>query len=188
MTDLVFRAAQLAERAHAGQTRKYTNRPYVTHLARVAGMAMLIPGVDEATICAAWLHDYLEDQVNFWEWKNALVDLLEQGFPVKTVKLLVELTNASKYVDPPLVNRKARKEYDLTSLAKASLDAKRLKVLDRTDNLRELDDAPPDFIRLYLQESTALLVVLGGVGEDLRAALKFEILRLEVKLNDRSAK
>src|SRR4051812_35769404 len=116
--ELVLKAAQLAKLAHREQKRKYTGRPYDTHLARVAGLATLLPGVDEATICAAWLHDYLEDQVSFWEWKDEIIRLLEAGFPIKTVKILVELTNASKYVTPPLANREARKTYDMEHLVK----------------------------------------------------------------------
>ena len=47
---------QLAEQAHAGQTRKSTGEPYITHPERVASMF-----ATDFFINVSWLHDVIED-------------------------------------------------------------------------------------------------------------------------------
>jgi guanosine-3',5'-bis(diphosphate) 3'-pyrophosphohydrolase len=57
--DLLRRAYELAERAHAGQIRK-TGAPYISHPLMVAYM-LANYGLDGPTIAAAFLHDTVED-------------------------------------------------------------------------------------------------------------------------------
>ncbi len=52
-------AFEKAEKAHAGQLRK-SGDPYITHPVAVAGILIDL-GLDSATICAALLHDTVED-------------------------------------------------------------------------------------------------------------------------------
>ena len=60
MGELVDRARDLAQRAHAGQVDK-AGRPYIEHVSRVAAA---VRG-DETAETAAWLHDVLEDQPQY---------------------------------------------------------------------------------------------------------------------------
>lgn len=60
MSDLIERAYALAERAHAGQVRRVSGKPYITHPRRVADI-LLNAHVDRETIAAGYLHDVLED-------------------------------------------------------------------------------------------------------------------------------
>ncbi|MBQ9790724.1 MAG: HD domain-containing protein [Clostridia bacterium] len=57
--DSVRRAFELAERAHSGQTRK-DGQPYVIHVVSVAYILERL-NFDSDTICAALLHDVIED-------------------------------------------------------------------------------------------------------------------------------
>lgn len=57
--ELLRRAYEVAERAHAGQVRK-TGEPYITHPLAVAKM-LADYGLDESTLAAAFLHDTVED-------------------------------------------------------------------------------------------------------------------------------
>lgn len=57
--DLLRRAYQLADRAHAGQVRK-TGHPYITHPLAIA-WHLAHYGLDAATVAAALLHDTVED-------------------------------------------------------------------------------------------------------------------------------
>ena len=52
-------AFYVAERAHSGQTR-VTGEPYITHPLAVARILVDL-GMDDDTLCAAFLHDVLED-------------------------------------------------------------------------------------------------------------------------------
>jgi len=56
---LVRRAYEVGARAHQGQTRK-SGEPYITHPIAVAGILAEL-GMDAETLCAAILHDTLED-------------------------------------------------------------------------------------------------------------------------------
>lgn len=57
---LIEKADQLAERAHAGQTRKESDAPYITHPRAVAQM-LKDYGFEESVVAAALVHDVLED-------------------------------------------------------------------------------------------------------------------------------
>ena len=53
-------AALYAEAAHEGQFRKYTGGAYIEHPRRVAAQAAFL-GLPYSAICAAYLHDVVED-------------------------------------------------------------------------------------------------------------------------------
>ena len=75
------RAYALAQKAHAGQTRKDKKTPYFEHVKEVASR---VSGWDLKTV--AILHDTIEDTVITAE------DLLRVGFPKKIVAAVVALT------------------------------------------------------------------------------------------------
>ena len=58
-TKLVQRAFEFANKKHNGQLRK-SGEPYIIHPLQVAYILTTID-MDEATICAALLHDIVED-------------------------------------------------------------------------------------------------------------------------------
>jgi hypothetical protein len=60
---------------------------------------------------------------------------------------------------------------DLDHLRMVSLEAKRIKLIDRTDNLRDIQDAKPDFQSLYVAESLLLVKCLTGVSAELEEEL-----------------
>ena len=61
LTERFYQALDYAARLHAGQRRKGSKVPYISHLLRVAGIAMEF-GADEDESIAALLHDAVEDQ------------------------------------------------------------------------------------------------------------------------------
>lgn len=144
----IIAAAQFANAAHSGQTRKYSGRPYIEHPMRVAGMtALLYP--DEDMIAAAWLHDVLEDCPDFTS------DRLRVAFGTNVAALVVCLTNPSKGSPLP---RAERKKMDHEHLATCSLPVRQLKLLDRIDNVRDLAEAPDTgFKNLYAAETRLLI-------------------------------
>lgn len=146
--ELIIRAAAFADAAHREHRRKYTNDPYIYHPMRVAGLVTLQEDADADWIAAAWLHDVLEDCEAFY--RDGIT-----AFPEPVVHLVRELTNPSKKF--PKLNRAARKKMDREHLANVSAPAKIIKLCDRFDNLRELAAAPEDFIKVYVEESVALV-------------------------------
>lgn len=161
MSGIVLRAAQLARQAHGHQTRKYTGRPYIEHPARVAGMVAIHPLATEEMIAAAFLHDTLEDT-------GLSQEQIEKATNRWTLELVRYLTNASKGSKLP---RAERKKMDREHLAKAPVEAKIIKLIDRIDNLREMEGAQADFMKLYAEESLLLLAVIGDADSRLNVEL-----------------
>jgi len=160
--NVIIRAAQFACAAHAGQKRKYNGRLYITHPSRIAGRAATLEDATEKLVVAAYLHDVLEDT-------NRTAAEIGDRFGSEVVRLVLELTNPSKGLDTP---RAERKRIDREHLAKASHEAKLLKLLDRIDNLCELEGAPRGFQRLYANESALLLDAIGDAHSELAQELR----------------
>ena len=168
MDSLILKAAHIAREAHHGQLRKYRPRPYIEHPARVAASAMLIDDITPDEIAAAWLHDVIEDCGYTAE------RLLAEGMTEKTMQLVVELTNPSK--QHPELSRSERMQLDREHMRNISFAARRLKMLDRIDNLRDVAEAPGDFRSLYAAETVLLTDELQDVDprllEDLFQAIE----------------
>jgi (p)ppGpp synthase/HD superfamily hydrolase len=168
MDNLILRAARLANRLHAGQVRKYRPRPFIEHPGRVASRLMLFKDAAAEEVAAAWLHDVLEDT-------PATADNLQaEGMPPVSVRLVEELTNPSKR--HPQLRRAVRKEMDRGHVLHMSREAKRIKLIDRADNLREMQGCDESFKSLYAAESVLLAKLLEGVDagllEDLYRAIE----------------
>jgi len=168
--DLIVRAAQFAKYAHSSQRRKYTGIPFIAHPMRVAGRTALTTGMLDRDVAAAWMHDVVEDHPTFKE-------LMLSEFRPEVTDLVMELTNAkspallSDPVDPGL-NRAARKAKDRQRLAGVSIKAKRIKLIDRIDNIADIP-ARSDFLQVYLAESQLLLdECLRGADNDLEQELQ----------------
>src|SRR5437773_47161 len=89
------RAAELfADIAHSsiGHKRKYTRHPYIEHPRNVAYLVKVVGGTDDM-ICAAFLHDVLEDVAP----KNSMFSeaTIERKFGKKILSLVKWLTDVS---------------------------------------------------------------------------------------------
>lgn len=151
-TSVIISAARLAKRAHEGQVRKYTGRPYFDHPARVAAAVACLHDATENMVAAAFLHDVLED---VHDVPRAVVEQeILESTNNRVLSLVSWLTNSSTGLDLP---RAHKKQMDFDRLLHAPEEAKRIKMLDRLDNLQEMGNAPDDFRRMYAEESKLLL-------------------------------
>ncbi len=140
----VERAHALAEQAHNGQLRD-EGAPFIEHPLRVA---LIIAGelhrTDTGLICAALLHDVVEDS----SVREADV---RRAFGHEVAHLVGLLTKEK--VNDPQAKREATRRY-LKRIASASPDALLLKLADRLDNLRSLDGiADFDKRNKYIRET-----------------------------------
>ena len=134
---------------HFWQRRKYTNEPYFNHLVNVMNIVHSVPH-DEGMMCAAVLHDIVEDT-------ECTLDNLRAWFGDDVASLVEQLTDVSKPTDG---NRSARKKLDREHLAKASPRAKTIKLADLIDNSASIMEHDPEFAKVYLAEKRLLLEVL----------------------------
>lgn len=165
----IIAAAQFAKEKHKSQVRKYNNKPYITHPARVASRVMLFDDVLESEVCAAWLHDVVEDC-------GVEIAEIDELFGSFTAKIVLELTNPSKGVK---ASRAVRKQMDRDHLKEVSFSAKRIKLVDRLDNCLELGGAHSDFIGVYITETKALLSVIGNAVPELQEEILEQLKNLE---------
>ena len=152
------KAKIFATAAHAavGQVRKYTLEPYIEHPIEVAEMVKAAGGT-EAMICAAYLHDTVEDT------KVTRSDILEE-FGEEVAVLVSWLTDVSTKADG---NRAARKALDAAHIAAAPAEAQTVKVCDIISNVTSILQHDEDFARVYLLEKQAQLAVLTKADPEL---------------------
>lgn len=119
-------AISFAARAHRGQHRRDAKTPYVAHPARVMMIVRHLFECDDAeAICAAVLHDTIEDTTTDY-------DDLMQRFGAGVAELVAALTK-----NMALPNTRREAEYDVR-LAAADWRARLIKLADVYDNLCDL--------------------------------------------------
>ncbi len=146
MEDLAYKAMMFAFDAHKEQKRKYTNAPYTSHLAEVAGIVAAVCR-DEISVAVAWLHDCMEDQ---GVTHAQLVDLFG-----------VDIADGVQWLsDMETGNRKTRKALSRERLSRAPAWVQTVKCADLISNTSSIVMYDPKFAVTYLEEKRLLLAVL----------------------------
>ena len=152
---LILGAARLASLLHRGQTREVSGDPYERHLGRVAARVTVFTieehglDADEELVAAAWLHDSREDTV-------VTYDELLKRFGKRVADTVEGLTNQFTSKAHPKMPRTTRKVRELERLAAEPLHVRAIKLVDRHDNLREIDPTK-EFAQVYSGESDWLI-------------------------------
>ena len=129
---VVLKAAAFAAEKHRSQRRKdAAASPYINHPLAVASLVANEGGVqDPVVICAALLHDTLEDTETTWEE-------LADEFGAKVADVVREVT------DDKALAKAERKRLQVEHAAHASPGAKVVKLADKISNLRDIVGSPP---------------------------------------------
>lgn len=167
-------ALAFASRAHGDQKRKYTQEPYIEHSKRVAELVRTVPH-NEAMICAAYLHDVVEDT-------PVSREEIERNFGKEVAKLVHELTDEFIKEDYPDLNRKARKKRETKRQSGMSPEAKTIKLADVIDNTRDIIRNDKNFARKYVPEMEALVEALQGGNFQLLMQACYEVQRAKYVL------
>ncbi|MCL4111215.1 UNVERIFIED_CONTAM: hypothetical protein GTU68_043128 [Idotea baltica] len=146
---MIEKALKFATQAHEGQLRKYTGEPYIVHPIAVS---KIVEGVtdDEDMIVAALLHDTVEDT-------DVTLEMVEENFGLRVATFVENLTDIST---PDQGNRATRKQIDLDHTAKATPEAKTIKLADLIHNTGSITKYDKKFAAVYIKEKKALLAVL----------------------------
>ena len=150
-------AADHASRAHKGQFRKDRKTPYITHPARVAGLAGTFNG-SHVAIIAAWLHDVYEDCSPEWIVKtDELIDHLP--LPPDEQREIAAIVDAltKKNTIPGKADRLSD---SLRRILDAPPEATLVKICDRIDNLLDSADRNGGFTKHYLASTDELIDTL----------------------------
>ena len=123
--DIIKSAELLAKKKHSGQLRKDGITTYSKHLEDVVGRLKSLGVVDEAILCAGWLHDTIEDTETSFE------DLFAQ-FESEIAVLVLSLSKDMSFT------RKKREQRYVKQLKLSSSNAKLIKLCDISANLSDL--------------------------------------------------
>ena len=152
MDAIIEKVKVFADQAHGDQRRKYSNERYIFHPLRVMENCRNYTD-DMAVLAAALLHDVLEDtKVTREEMNNFLREIMPEVMAVRTLDLVVELTDVYTKKNYPGLNRRTRKVREADRLAKISGDAQTIKYADIIDNVTNIFVNDPDFAVVFIQE------------------------------------
>jgi guanosine-3',5'-bis(diphosphate) 3'-pyrophosphohydrolase len=126
------KALAFASRKHSQQRRKDAEvSPYINHPIALASILVVEAGIaDRDTLCAALLHDTIEDT-------DTSVEELVEAFGGPVASLVQEVTDDKRL---PKAERKLRQ---VEHAAHLSPKARAVKLADKIANLRDVADCPP---------------------------------------------
>lgn len=129
---ILFRALSFAADKHRDQRRKDDHgSPYINHPIAVARVLCEEAGVtDAAVLCAALLHDTVEDT-------DTSSEELDTQFGAEIRGIVMEVT------DDKRLPKEERKRLQVEHAAGISHAAKLIKLADKICNLRDVVEAPP---------------------------------------------
>jgi (p)ppGpp synthase/HD superfamily hydrolase len=125
----LLRAFRYAAEKHAGQTRKQTAVPYLSHLMAVSSL-VLEAGGDEDMAIAALFHDVVEDCGG-----TARLREIRKQFGARVAKIVDGCTDT--YVEPK-PEWLERKKYYLREVKHADADTRLVSACDKLHNVRSI--------------------------------------------------
>lgn len=133
MKKLILKAKQMADEKHAHLHLYNSARsPAIIHIGEVARLVEQHGGND-AMICAAWLHDIVEDT-------DTTLSDIEDIFGQDVAEIIDGLTDPDHFSAMPL---QARKQRQAERVQEKSNAVKIVKICDQTSNVRRVADDPP---------------------------------------------
>lgn len=128
---LLFKALAFSAKKHSKQRRKDLDQsPYINHPIALANILSKRGIVDENVLCAAILHDTIEDT------QTTERELIEE-FGKKITSIVLEVT------DDKTLEKSVRKQKQIEHAATISHEAKLVKLADKIANLTDILDSPP---------------------------------------------
>ncbi len=128
---LLFRALAFSAEKHTNQRRKDIDKtPYINHPISLANILAQRWVIDENVLCAAILHDTIEDT-------ETTVEELQEHFGEKITSIVLEVT------DDKSLEKSVRKQKQVEHAATISYEAKLVKLADKIANISDIINMPP---------------------------------------------
>jgi len=176
-------ALKIATEAHIYQKRKWATGtaevPYIVHPIRVAKKIATLKGTTEVDVAAALVHDLAEDVAIPQKKVAEYNQLVEEKCGKLVLELMWETTNPTEGPEWADVPRTEKRKHDWQHLAQVSDRAKRIKMVDRWDNVSDFGNAPSRLVFKYIPESYHLLSMTRYVDEEMGQELEDAIKALE---------
>ena len=134
--EIIERAYRFAKEAHSG-IRRRSGEPYILHPIAVAKIASQEIGLGSTSICAALLHDVVEDT-------DYTVEDIEQNFGKKIAQLVAGLTKISGGIFGDKASVQAENFRKLLLTMSEDIRVVLIKMADRLHNMRTLGSMAPN--------------------------------------------
>ena len=134
--EIIERAFRFAKKAHGG-IRRRSGEPYILHPIAVARIASQEMGLGSTSICAALLHDVVEDT-------DYTVEDIQQQFGPKIAELVSGLTKISGGIFGDRASLQAENFRKLLLTMSEDIRVVLLKMADRLHNMRTLASMAPN--------------------------------------------
>jgi len=160
LLSLLFKALSFSAEKHAKQRRKDIDKtPYINHPISLANILAQRWVIDENVLCAAILHDTIEDT-------ETTVDELQEHFGEKITSIVLEVT------DDKSLEKSVRKQKQVEHAASISHEAKLVKLADKIANITDIINTPPadwssDRKKEYFEWAKAVVDNLRGAHQGL---------------------
>lgn len=159
---MIDEAIEFATRAHEGQYRKGTKRPYIVHPIEVADIVATMTQ-DEEVICAAVLHDTIEDCAGVTK------EVLKEKFGERVASMVLQESEDKSR------SWEERKGTTIRHLREAPKEVQIIGLADKLSNMRDIDRDYPvfgeDLWRRFRMNSKA---AIGWYYKGIRDALQME--------------
>ena len=132
--DLITKAFNFARQAHKG-VRRLSGEPYIMHPIAVAQIACSEIGLGSTSICAALLHDVVEDT-------EYTVEDIENMFGPKIAQIVDGLTKISGGIFGEQASAQAENFKKLLLTMNEDIRVILIKIADRLHNMRTLESQP----------------------------------------------
>ena len=144
-------AWDFAKDLHKDQVRKFINKPYFTaHVQKVNGIAKQYT-MDEDILCAALLHDTIED---CFEDPEVGHHIIEEKFGKKIADIVQELTSSKDEIDN---DYDSKADYLVVKMIHMTDEALFIKLCDRLQNISDAFTASERFRNNYFQETVQIM-------------------------------
>jgi len=182
---MIRTACAFAEAHHAGQ-RRHNGEPYINHPLRVAGIVMANRIASPGLVCAALLHDVVEDSEG-----RVTIDMVERLFGPPVANWVDYLTKRSK---KDIADKRERTLEYQGRLLHSPDEVKVIKMSDVLDNLRDTrselavnhayyslsaDDKHYRWCQEQAVEKRAVFSIILGADKDLADIVNTELVELE---------
>ncbi len=134
--ELITKAFNFARQAHKG-VRRLSGEPYIMHPLAVAQIVCGEIGLGSTSICAALLHDVVEDT-------DYTVEDISNIFGPKTAQIVDGLTKISGGIFGDKASAQAESFKKLLLTMSDDIRVILIKISDRLHNMRTLDSQPPN--------------------------------------------
>jgi len=134
--EIIERAYRFAKEAHKG-IRRRSGEPYILHPIAVARIASQEIGLGSTSICAALLHDVVEDT-------DYTVEDIEQHFGTKIARIVEGLTKISGGIFGDRASAQAENFRKLLLTMSEDIRVVLIKMADRLHNMRTLGSMAPN--------------------------------------------